>query len=177
MTSSKLSDFSTVEPQGRQLDAHTQKHQWDVCLQPAHSRMSLAAATVSNWGAFESDMWARCICFVRKKIIKVWVSHGFAEAVLCQESCASRVACRYESYMYFYICESIFLDTDVCIVPRLEKSASISFVRICLFRLKWLCKATIFLFEAMDVDASCILVLLQCHEWFGDSQGNEAWAW
>ena len=31
----------------------------------------------------------------------------------------------------------------------------------------------------MDVDASCILVLLQCQdiEWFGDSQGNEAWAW
>ena len=31
----------------------------------------------------------------------------------------------------------------------------------------------------MDVDASCILVLLQCRdrEWLGDSQGNEAWAW
>ena len=34
---------------------------------------------------------------------------------------------------------------------------------------------TFFLFEGMDVDASCILVLLQCQdfEWFGD----EAWAW
>ena len=31
----------------------------------------------------------------------------------------------------------------------------------------------------MDVDASCILVLLQCRdrEWNGDNEGNEAWAW
>ena len=30
----------------------------------------------------------------------------------------------------------------------------------------------------MDVDASCVLMLLQCRdrEWYGDSQGNEAWA-
>ena len=31
----------------------------------------------------------------------------------------------------------------------------------------------------MEVDESCLLVLIQCRdrEWYGDSQGNEAWAW
>ena len=61
--------------------------------------------------------------------------------------------------------------------PRFRRGVAV-FKNFCQCWLKWLCEATIFWSAVMAVDASCILVLLQCRdrEWYGDKDGNEAWA-
>jgi hypothetical protein len=41
------------------------------------------------------------------------------------------------------------------------------------------CRSKFLCVGVMEVDDSCLLVLIQCRdrEWYGDTQGNEAWAW